>query len=265
LQSDGKIVVAGDSVNGGTTDFAVVRYNANGSPDTSFATDGKVTTDFGAGNDFAYSIALQSDGKIVVAGGSYNGSNDDFAVVRYIASDSTAPSAPTLTSVTSGDRRVTISFTAGADNGAVITDYEYSLNGGAYTSAGTTTSSFTITGLNGRTAYSVTIKARNSVGLSTASSSLTATTTDAVLDESDATAEAARLAANESARAAAAAAAAKQQKELLDLLSLIPKLGSLAVNLGDTTKALTLQKCVKSKEIRFVKKGAKCPRGFARK
>jgi len=265
LQSDGKIVVAGDSVNGGTTDFAVVRYNANGSPDTSFATDGKVTTDFGAGNDFAYSIALQSDGKIVVAGGSYNGSNDDFAVVRYIASDSTAPSAPTLTSVTSGDRRVTISFTAGADNGAVITDYEYSLNGGAYTSAGTTTSSFTITGLNGRTAYSVTIKARNSVGLSTASSSLTATTTDAVLDESDATAEAARLAANESARAAAAAAAAKQQKELLDLLSLIPKLGSLAVNLGDTTKALTLQKCVKSKEIRFVKKGAKCPKGYVKK
>jgi hypothetical protein len=143
-----------------------------------------------------------------------------------------APAAPTLNSVTSGDRRVTISFTAGANNGAAITDYEYSLNGGAYTSAGTTTSPFTITGLSGRTAYSVTIKARNSVGLSTASSSLSATTTDASLDASEAAAteaarvaEVARLAAVEAARLAAAAEAAKkakEQKELTEILAIIP-------------------------------------------
>ena len=55
--------------------------------------------------------------------------------------------APTLNSVTSGDKRVTVAFTAGANNGASITDYEYSLNSGAYISAGTTTSPFTISGL----------------------------------------------------------------------------------------------------------------------
>ena len=183
-----------------------------------------------------------------------------------------APAAPTLNSVTSGDRRVTISFTAGANNGAAITDYEYSLNGGAYTSLGTTTSPFTITGLNGRTAYSVTIKARNSAGLSTASSSLSATTTDSSLDASEAAAEAARVAAAaaaaEVARVAAAAEAAKkakEQKELTELLSVIPSIAGLALNLGDLTNSLLSTKCTKGKTIKYVEKGAKCPKGFVKK
>jgi uncharacterized delta-60 repeat protein len=84
LQSDGKIVVAGYSYNGSNYDFAVVRYNTNGSLDTTFDTDGKVTTAIGSGEDRALSVVLQSDGKIVAAGYSYNGSNNnDFAVVRY--------------------------------------------------------------------------------------------------------------------------------------------------------------------------------------
>ena len=102
-----------------------------------------------------------------------------------------APGAPTLNSVTAGDKRLTIAFTAGNTNASAITDYEYSLNGGAYVAAGTTTSPFTITGLNGRSAYSVTLKARNSLGLGSASSSLSATTTNAALDASEAAAAAA--------------------------------------------------------------------------
>jgi len=83
LQSDGKIVAAGYSHNGTNYDFAVVRYNTNGSLDISFDTDGKVTTPIGLRNDFAHSVVLQSDGKIVAAGSSDNGTNYDFAVVRY--------------------------------------------------------------------------------------------------------------------------------------------------------------------------------------
>ena len=187
----------------------------------------------------------------------------------------TAPSAPTLNSVTAGDRRVTILFTAGANNGAAITDYEYSLNGGAYISAGTTTSPFTITGLSGRTAYAVTIKARNSLGLSTASSSLSATTTDASLDASEAAAteaarvaEVARLAAVEAARVAAAntaAEAAKKQKELTEILAIIPKIAELTLGLGETTKSLYSTKCVKGKTTKYVKYGAKCPKGYKKK
>lgn len=85
VQSDGKIVVAGYSStqNGSKDDFAVVRYNPNGNLDTSFNGTGKVTTAIGSGHDQGYSVAVQSDGKLVVAGYSRNGSNDDFALVRY--------------------------------------------------------------------------------------------------------------------------------------------------------------------------------------
>ena len=82
IQSDGKIVVAGRAYNAGD-DFAVVRYNTDGSLDTSFDSDGKVTTAVLSATDRALGVAIQSDGKIVAAGYSYNGSNNDFAVVRY--------------------------------------------------------------------------------------------------------------------------------------------------------------------------------------
>ena len=58
-------------------------WAADGDLDTSFDTDGKLTTAIGSGADIAYSVVLQSDGKILVAGSSYNGSNNDFAIVRY--------------------------------------------------------------------------------------------------------------------------------------------------------------------------------------
>jgi uncharacterized delta-60 repeat protein len=76
LQSDGKILVAGDSWNGSTFDFALVRYNADGSLDTSFSGVGKITTTIGPStSDFGYSVTLQADGKILVAGSSSNESN----------------------------------------------------------------------------------------------------------------------------------------------------------------------------------------------
>ncbi|HVE56119.1 MAG TPA: FG-GAP-like repeat-containing protein [Pyrinomonadaceae bacterium] len=78
-QADGKIIVAGFTDWNGSPDFAVVRYNADGSLDTSFDGDGKVTTDFNGQNDFGMSVKLQTDGKIVVAGVSAN----YFAVARY--------------------------------------------------------------------------------------------------------------------------------------------------------------------------------------
>ncbi|NND07462.1 MAG: T9SS type A sorting domain-containing protein [Saprospiraceae bacterium] len=81
LQPDGKIVVAGSS----SFDFAVARYNVDGSLDNTFSLDGKVTTDFGNSNDVGRSVSLQSDGKIVVVGQSYISSiaESDFASVRY--------------------------------------------------------------------------------------------------------------------------------------------------------------------------------------
>ncbi len=71
IQPDGKIVVAGQSFTAevsGISVFALVRYNTNGSLDTSFDGDGKLSTEFAAGNADVRSVFLQSDGKIVAAG-----------------------------------------------------------------------------------------------------------------------------------------------------------------------------------------------------
>ena len=83
IQTDGRIVAAGYYADGSYYDFAVVRYNTNGSLDTTFGTGGIVTTPVGSGNAIANALGIQSDGRIVAAGSFYNGSNDNFAVVRY--------------------------------------------------------------------------------------------------------------------------------------------------------------------------------------
>ncbi len=84
---DNKIVVVGSASIGSGTDFALVRYNTDGTLDTSFgsAGSGKVTTNFGGtNNDVAHAVALQSDGKIVAAGYTHNGTNYTFALARYL-------------------------------------------------------------------------------------------------------------------------------------------------------------------------------------
>ncbi len=85
IQADGKIVAAGIANDGQNDDFALARFNADGSLDISFDGDGKLTTSVSPAFDQAKSVAVQPDGKIVVAGYATVGSNDDFAVVRYNA------------------------------------------------------------------------------------------------------------------------------------------------------------------------------------
>lgn len=77
IQPDGKIVVAGTA--GTTTDFGVARYNPDGSLDTTFDTDGRVTVNFGS-SDNGNAVALQTDGKILVAGETF--ANQDYALCR---------------------------------------------------------------------------------------------------------------------------------------------------------------------------------------
>jgi uncharacterized delta-60 repeat protein len=92
LLPDEKFVILGarefpSDPNSDDNDVALVRYNSDGSLDTSFGTDGLVTTDFG-GNDMSNSSILQPDGRIVVAGESWNIPEDpeldsDFILARY--------------------------------------------------------------------------------------------------------------------------------------------------------------------------------------
>jgi uncharacterized delta-60 repeat protein len=83
LQPDGKIVLAGNSNDGSGANIAVVRYDSDGTLDASFSVDGKVTTAIGEYSSGANSVQLQPDGKIIVAGWTYNGTDRDYVLVRY--------------------------------------------------------------------------------------------------------------------------------------------------------------------------------------
>jgi uncharacterized delta-60 repeat protein len=84
IQGDGKIVAAGGAEVSGADDFALARYNANGSLDPTFSGDGKVTTDFAGDSDQAHAVAIQANGRIVAAGHAFvSGTDDDFALARY--------------------------------------------------------------------------------------------------------------------------------------------------------------------------------------
>ncbi len=81
IQNDGKILAAGTVAGsiGTLEDFAIVRYAPNGMPDHTFGANGVVLSDLGSTADFETAAALQTDGKIVVAGSA----SDKFAVARY--------------------------------------------------------------------------------------------------------------------------------------------------------------------------------------
>src|SRR5262249_17179373 len=83
IARDQKIIVTGSAYSSGY-EFAVARFNADGTPDQSFGTAGTVTTSIGGISDQASALALATDGRIVAAG-SATGSTTrpDFAVARY--------------------------------------------------------------------------------------------------------------------------------------------------------------------------------------
>jgi len=109
LQPDGKIVAAGFSVKtpNPNTQFALARYNSDGSPDTTFGTAGQVITPVGPGNAQISSLAILPDGKIMAAGIASNGVNTDFALARYNPGGSLDPTFGTegtiLTDFNNGD------------------------------------------------------------------------------------------------------------------------------------------------------------------
>jgi uncharacterized delta-60 repeat protein len=108
IQTDGKIVVGGVGTNGsGSKDFFMVRYNTDGSLDSSFGSSGKVATSFTTSDDRVWTLILQPDGKIVAAGSSNTGTLD-FAIARYNTDGSLDTSFDT-------DGKLTVSLSSGAD------------------------------------------------------------------------------------------------------------------------------------------------------
>lgn len=114
IQSDGAIVVAGYSdADGGTgaNDFALLRLNADGSDDATFDGDGRKFIDFGF-DDRATALAIQSDGKIVVAG-FIDGGSSDFALARLNPDGSLDTTFNDLEAPTISDGDGRLSFSLG--------------------------------------------------------------------------------------------------------------------------------------------------------
>ena len=187
VQSDGKIVVAGEGglqfgsgpSAGLSLVFAVLRFNVDGSLDTTFATDGiALAFLLAVGNQSVvarFPVVLQSDGKIVVAG-SHDG---DIALARFdpgssaqvpLVTEVTVPGPPTGVVASAQDRSAAVSWTAPSFTGnALISGYTATASPGGRSCTTTGAVSCTVTGLNNGTAYTFTVVARNEKGVSAAS------------------------------------------------------------------------------------------------
>ncbi|HKG60561.1 MAG TPA: hypothetical protein VKB05_12455 [Pyrinomonadaceae bacterium] len=166
---DGKIIVAGTAFKTFATppDFALVSYNSDGS------LNGIKTNDIAGGTDEGLGLAIQSDGKVVVAGRSFR-SNFDLTLARYSieagptpVGDTTPPTAPTDLTATfnTPTNAIDLSWTAAIDNVAV-TGYRIFRDGGLINTVNGTT--FSDAGLSGTHSYGVTAidAAGNESGLS---------------------------------------------------------------------------------------------------
>lgn len=140
LQPDGKIVVAGTLYVGeepGAQDIGVLRYNADGSLDTSFSGDGALSFSFNSGNDWDYATDIAvKDGNIIVVGSSTatgNALEDEFAVAR-LDSHGTFD-----TSFGGGDGKVTTAFVEGVEakaySVALLDNGKIAVAGDAHTGA----------------------------------------------------------------------------------------------------------------------------------
>lgn len=119
IQPDGKILAAGEAQRTGddsSTDFALVRYNPDGSLDASFGSGGEITTDFFGEYDAANALALQPDGQILIAGFAQKDRSfysADFAVCRFNTDGS-------LDSSFGIDGKITTDFFGGNDTARAI-------------------------------------------------------------------------------------------------------------------------------------------------
>jgi uncharacterized delta-60 repeat protein len=130
LQPDGKIITAGWVYNvTGLLGWAVARHNSDGSLDPTFDFDGRVRTEFFGSNDSAEAVAVQQDGKVVVAGTVENGLQRLFAVARYLPGGAPDPSFD-------GDGKVVGSFFGSAKAISLQPDGKIVVAGSGYRSVG---------------------------------------------------------------------------------------------------------------------------------
>lgn len=153
VTADGKVILTGSS----SGDFSALRITPNGNLDPSFAANGQLITDIGGINDTSYSAALQSDGKLIIAGTS----SGNFAVARYNTSgalDQTFGNLPTYTLKTNATaidegQIASITLTAQYIDAGTVVPYSISGVSASDLTSGTLNGSFTVNESGQSTAY----------------------------------------------------------------------------------------------------------------
>jgi hypothetical protein len=133
-----------------------------------FKSSGVTTSPFTIGgltNGQSYTVALRAR----------NAAGVGPATSPVAGTPATVPGVPTNLVATPGDTQAFVAFTAPADNGADILDYEYRIDGGAVVSTGDVTPSITVTGLTNGTSYQIEVRAENSKGSGAWSAATTVT------------------------------------------------------------------------------------------
>jgi uncharacterized delta-60 repeat protein len=162
FQADGKIVVGGYSDGGpsfGFGNFALARYNPNGSLDSSFNFDGEVTTDlYFEQKDIADALAIQPDGKIVLVGDTtFSSGADAISIARYDGDSGVLQFSAPSGSIPESAAIATLTVTRGdGGTGPVTVDYTTS-DGTATAGADYTSTSGTLVFQDGQTSQTISV------------------------------------------------------------------------------------------------------------
>jgi uncharacterized delta-60 repeat protein len=179
VQTDGRIVAAGYTYSSSSQneDFAIARYNSNGSLDTSFNSSGKLSIDFNVSErEEATKVAFQQDGSLILAGQTMYTSNNvqlqDFALARVknelrpLATTNAATSVKSDSAVLNGminayyhDATVTFEYGTNTSYGTTVSAVPATISGAVKTSV-----TYPLTGLKYNTTYHYRVVATNSIG-----------------------------------------------------------------------------------------------------
>jgi titin len=168
-----------------TITVSYAESSTGGSPITAYqySTDAGTTWQTAASNANPMVITvLSTNGTTPVSNGTeypveiraVNAAGDSPASSPVEAEPATVPGAPSVI-LTPGDGTITVAASITDDGGSSVTEIDYSLDGGAFVSTGTTSSSFTIPGLVNGTSYTVSVRADNAIGNGYASTPASAT------------------------------------------------------------------------------------------
>lgn len=185
------------------------------------------------------------------------------------------PQSPKIASIETTGSKVFLNLGTSNSGGSSITQYEYSTNGIDFrTVPSGLNNPLIICSLNPSTNYTGYLRAISQVGTSVSTTFEFRTQVFTSPESSEGCKSAEEIAAEKAAaEAARVAAAAQKQKELTEILSIIPAIAGLALNLAVMTNALLgpkksstpKQKCVKGSSTKYVKKGGKCLTGYTKK